>query len=137
VAVKLIAVSSDNIETAWDDVKKYIGDGLDYADGKFKPEDIKRSLLERDMQLWVAYNVEKQSAVGCGVTQILVYPQEKRIMFFLAAGDTSSDLLGLLEPIYDWGRQQGCSAVELYGRKGWTKLLKDYEQIHVVLRKRL
>jgi hypothetical protein len=38
--------------------------------------------------------------------------------------------------VEQWFWDQGCQFIELHGRKGWKRVLPDYDEVAVVLRKR-
>jgi hypothetical protein len=56
---------------------------------------------------------------------------------WLAAGDKKELVGQVLSDIETWAKAHGCSKIELVGRKGWLRVLQDFEQPHHVLEKRL
>jgi len=58
------------------------------------------------------------------VTQIVTYPQKKVFFVFLAGGKLEQ-LYEMEDDMTDWAREQGCSEIELNGRLGWMKVLKN------------
>jgi hypothetical protein len=43
----------------------------------------------------------------------------------------------LFERIEQYAKDEGCSAIRLYGRKGWERVLDGYKVEHVILEKAL
>lgn len=93
--------------------EKLLEDALDYAHETFDISNIFDNVMNGSAQFWPG----KNSAV---ITQIVPYPKKKVLHFFLAAGDIEE--LKEMEPhIIQWAKSQGCEAVTLTGRPGWTK----------------
>ena len=64
------------------------------------------------------------------------YPNSTSLNLILLAGgsDHWSTLMVQLEEI---ARSNGCNEIEISGRKGWQRVLPDYEFSHITLRKSL
>ena len=93
--------------------EKWLEDALDYAHGTFDINDVFNDVVNGTAQFWPG----KNSAV---VTQIVPYPKKKVLHFFLAGGDIKE--LEEMEPgIIEWAKSQGCEAISLTGRPGWTR----------------
>ena len=87
-------------------------------------------LLNIEMQLWLAPE-------GAMVTQIVTYPTGMKAMSLLLVGGTMSKWLHLLPQVETWAKTEGCEISELpRGRKGWVKMLKDYNSM-IFMEKRL
>jgi hypothetical protein len=122
-----------DITELWIDVENWIYKGLRHADGKYSIEDIFNDIVGGDKQLWVVYN--KTEIVGCVVTEIIDYPQEKRLGLFLACGNRFDEWFHLRTDIYCWAKEIGCKVCEFYGRKGWVRKLSPYFKLEHVCMK--
>lgn len=121
------------LDEVWPKVAKWVLDGLNHSDFKYNIGDVLASLLDGDKQLWVVYT--KTEIVGCVITEILLYPQQKRLGIFLVAGDRFDEWFHLRLDIYDWAKRYGCEACEFYGREGWIRKLKPhFKLIHVCMK---
>lgn len=134
--MKLIAINPENLKLAWKDTERYIVTALEYADGKYKLEDIRQMVLRGTLILWVIYNEEKKKAAGCLLTEIYIYPHKKNLCIFLMGADDFKDAVPLIEELKEYASGIGCDSIEFYGRPGWETLLKPYgfEKIHTVMR---
>jgi len=132
---RLVGVAAEAVARLWPRIEPLVRRGLAYADGRYAPGDVLRALLARDMQLWLVVGGGTIEAV-C-VTEILRYPRQRRCNIFLCAGGGMRRWVGLLRDIEGWAREQGCAAVELQGRPGWARVLKDYRRTYILLRKEL
>ncbi len=69
-----------------------------------------------------------------GFTRIANYPQHKALIIVLAAGELE-EIIDLEPHIAEWGRNEGCKYVEIYGRRGWSKALPGYDEQAAIFRK--
>jgi hypothetical protein len=121
------------IENVWHRVEPIIAKAVQYSDGKYSTEHVKKSLLSRKMQLWVYVNGDIKS---CAVTQISNYPLKNVCTILFAAGADLHEWLRFMPMIEEWARENKCDDIDIYGRPGWEKVL-GWERIHVVIRKNL
>lgn len=95
---------------------------------------IEASILSGDQLVWLAWDgsiaavaVTHKSSIGtrtiCTLTACQGYERDK--------------WLPLFEKIEDYARNEGCSAMRLYGRKGWERVLNGYKVENVVMEKAL
>ena len=108
-----------------DRCRKWIVDALRYAHNSHTFEQVIDIVKRGDAQLWAL----KDSAV---VTEIVSYPQRRTLRFWLAGGNLKT-LLEVEPKIRKWSILYRCEAVEIIGRKGWEKVMKDYEPTAIVL----
>jgi len=109
----------------------WIVDALSYSGGTHEPTDIVAGILKGTLQLW-------PGPEACAVTEIVVYPNKKVLHVFLAAGKMEN-IVDMQKSAEEWGKAQGCTAMTIAGRKGWSRVLKDvgYEEKFVTLAKEL
>ena len=70
------------------------------------------------------------------ITEIVDYPNKSVCRIWLAGGDLE-ELVEAEKKICDWARRHGCDGIEIIGRHGWKKVLKDYLPTSTVLVKDL
>ena len=68
------------------------------------------------------------------ITEIVDYPQKAMCRIWLAGGDLD-ELMDAEKYIAYWAKTHGCAGMEIVGRRGWSRQLKDYRQSAVVLMK--
>ena len=98
--------------------RDWIEGALQYSGGTHTFRDVFEAVVEGRMQLWA--NDE-----SCAVTEIVVYPKKKVLHVFLAGGRMEG-ITEMQESAEVWGKSQGCSAMTIAGRKGWSRVLADY-----------
>ena len=135
---KVLGVPVEDLPLWWDKAKVLVEKAIPYTDGKTDINQVKKDLLEREMQLWIYVN-EHGTIQLASITRIVVYLHKKKrleIVFF--SGDGSCDIVSAFQRVFEsFGRSSGCEALEGIGRNGWTRRMKkyDYELIHSVVRK--
>ena len=109
--------------------RPWIEAALARSEGGYAFDDVVKELESGLMQFWPAQK-------GCAVTQILAMPQRKILHVFLAGGDLEQ-LIDMIESVSDWGRAQGCSAMTMSGRKGWSRRLPGWSETAITMEKAL
>lgn len=85
--------------------------------GFYSMDDVLRALAEGRAQFWPGNGAAM-------VTEIHTYPAETVLQVWLGAGDMG-ELLAMAPGIESWARLNGCTAVVVEGRQGWSKILKE------------
>lgn len=70
------------------------------------------------------------------VTEIVDYPKRAVCRIWLAGGEMD-ELIKAEKSIVEWARSHGCDGMEIIGRKGWERQLKDYKPASTVLIKEI
>lgn len=128
----LHGIPSTDLQIVWKDVKPFIEDALKLGDGRWTLDSIYQSIQSKDRQLWITLD---PGVKAVGITEIINYPGKKVCNMFLVAGE-----LNFIVPFFpefrEWAKEEGCSTIELYGREGWQKVLKDsgWKRAGVILR---
>lgn len=133
----LMGIPPDIVPAFWQIAAPMVGRAVEHADGRYDIDDVLAALLARDMQLWLAVDSRSMAVEAACVTEIVAYPREKRCGLVFCAGRDMNRWLRHLSEIGDWAREQGCVALELQGRPGWERRLRDWQKTHVLLSKRL
>jgi hypothetical protein len=119
-------IRSENIEGWWSLVEEYLIAALEYGLGEYSIEDIKKSCISRDMQLWVKFN--KEGVEGAFITKISKYPQKNLLCVILLGGNEFIKWRDEADALLNaFGKEHNCEYVELFGRKGWARMLADID----------
>lgn len=110
----------------WDRCRYWLDAALD---GTHTIEDVRAEIENGTAQFWP---MPKSAAV----TLVQDYPRGRVLRVWLAGGDLE-DLRKHLVVLDNYGREQGCCAIELEGRKGWERVLPGYRATRVVMRKEI
>src|SRR5579859_3701051 len=123
----------DELDALWPRFEPLVRLGLKYGVGRFTAEDVKASIADGRRQLWAT--VPDGDCIL--VTQIDQYPQAKVGHIFLCAGRLPKAWREILFHVTEWLKAEGCRAVELNGRRGWARKLRDFHVPMILLRKEL
>lgn len=105
----------------------YIEAALVYAGHSHTLQDVWQAISHRQ----AAFFPYEKSAI---VVEIVDYPQRATCRIWLAGGDMD-ELLEAEKQVCEWAKTQGCTSMEIIGRKGWERVLKDYNPTATVLTK--
>jgi len=122
------------VESVWGSVKNLI---TKTNDDVLNDNDIKGYLLNGDYTLWVAIDEESKDVVAAMTTEFAYYPRDKVCRVVTLAGERMKEWIGNLDMVEDWAKEQGCNYLDMYGRRGWIKVLPDWKEDSVLLRKKL
>ena len=131
-------VPPKDVGLIWKQIEPLLLKPLEIDGFAYMPKDIFDSLLKKKMQLWISWNVKTNTVEAAIVTEIIDYPRLRSCRYFLAGGTNMKSWFNpIKEQIEQWAKLNKCQRIELVGRKGWVKWLKDYKQKHIILMKEL
>ena len=131
-------VPPKDVGLIWKQIEPLLLKPLEIDGFAYMPKDIFDSLLKKKMQLWISWNVKTNNVEAAIVTEIIDYPRLRSCRYFLAGGTNMKSWFNpIKERIEQWAKLNKCQRIELVGRKGWVKWLKDYKQKHIILMKEL
>ena len=122
--MQVSVVLPEHIELVWPNIEQYMVGAAQYTYNRFNTDDIKKDLITKPQQLWIAYDEEK--IYGAVVTEIIVYPRMNTLMMHFTGGEKlprwKQPMLKLLQR---FAKDHGCSVIESYGRPGWEKVFRN------------
>lgn len=109
----------------------HIQSALTKSGGYSDIDDVMADLYNGHAQLW-------ETDTATVVTQIVQHPNFRVFNVWLAGGDMDG-VISLLEEGERFAKANGCSYMEVTGRKGWKRILQPYGFVEdaVVLSKEL
>jgi hypothetical protein len=121
--------------TYWPLVKHEVERALRSNTDRIDMDDIEKALQEKRMQLWAIHDGEIKCVF---VTQIVSYKTCKAVRVIAVTGTDHQEWLKLgFDTLVKWGQENGCSMMEMQGRKGWEKPLKKlgFEEPEILMTK--
>lgn len=91
--------------------------------------DVLGLLKSGDAQLWT----DREAAV---VTEIVIYPRKKVLRAWLASGKYEG-IRRIEDRVIPWAKDYGCQEIQIVGRLGWRRRLKDYRESAVTMTKEI
>lgn len=125
--MNVFCLPSDQINENW----SWISSFLDRVKSDWKPLDVRRALMKREAQLWA---MEDGKPRAIWITKL---EADTGLLWIAAGSPLLTGLEFFREHTEPWFRAKGCKRVRIIGRKGWKKVLPDYEEVGIVLEKSL
>ncbi|HYM31802.1 MAG TPA: hypothetical protein VEU47_10905 [Candidatus Cybelea sp.] len=85
--------------------------------------------------LWVAF--DGTDCVACATTAIDHTPARKLCRITSASGVNTKLWDRFMPMVEAYARNEGCASLRVEGRKGWKRVLKDFDEPWIVLNKEL
>jgi len=108
------------------------------ADHKVNQNDIYNFVMDGTWTLWVCQIPETLEVTSVIITEFIHYPQVTNLRVIFLSGDDENWAYGM-SVFEDFARINQCHDVEVLGRKGWERVLKDrgFKLNHITLSKRI
>ena len=134
--MKAHLVSPEDVPYIWDDVGPMINRVTEHSEGELETDDFLEHLMSGGMQLWIA--TEDKEIIMSMVTQVIAYPQKRILRIIAIAGknfrEGHDNFINMVEA---FAIKRQCSSLELWGRKGWKKMLPEWNSNYIVFTKDL
>jgi hypothetical protein len=132
--LNLVCVDPAKVHLFWPQVKEGVRHALERGvGGSF--EETEKSILEGISLVWLA--VDDAGIHGVLVTDLLQTDDGLQCVIVTLHGENMRQWFRFLPDIEQFARNEGCTSIRVTGREGWSRILADYDQIGVVLEKRL
>lgn len=133
--MNLVCVDPAQVHLVWPAVKEGVRNALERGcGGQF--EETERSVLSGLGLLWLAVQ-DKSDIRGTLVTELVKTDSGLQCLIVALHGENMREWFGFISEIEKFAREEGCSSIRVIGRRGWARVLRDYEQIGIVIEKDL
>lgn len=132
-SAETLCVAPDRIASLWPYVSEWLEAACNRC-GDWTLAALRQCLDAEQMLLWIVWDGEKLCSAT--VTELVIVPKGK-ICRVVVHGGAEVRWLAAIKPIERYAREAGCVAMRVDGRKGWARVLSDYEQTWITLEKRL
>lgn len=132
----LAQTPTDAVDQVWSFVANLAATIAETSRGRVNAENIREFLRAGTMQLWIVLG-DRGEALAVVVTEIVAFPGAKVCVVRGLAGNDRDRWLHHLAEIETWAKGLECSRVEVRGRKGMAKVLRDYKLTAVFLEKEI
>lgn len=103
--------------------------------GLTKFAQIEQDVLAGKALLWIGW--DGWEIVAAVVTQLVETDADKVCTIVACGGFGMRDWLPLIDRLEQYARDEGCGVMRIFGRKGWARVLKDYQTNRIIMDKRL
>lgn len=132
VIIELVPIAA--IDEIWPKVESLVEKTNDLV---LNDQDVLNFLHTGQWRLWVA--IDDGQVVAAMTVEFFFYPRDKVCRVVTMGGERMMEWLtsDTIKKFEDWAKEEGCSYIDVYGRRGWKKVLPGYEEDCVLLRKQI
>lgn len=108
----------------WSKLSSHIDSALEHSGGELQLFDVARDAMNGQAHIWATFSGDELITVI--VTRFLAYQRTKMFQIMTCSGSIT-DWDGWTEHhqiLEDFAKKNGCSAIEIWGRKGWLRRLQ-------------
>ena len=140
--MQFIPIPKDHVESMWQHVEPILQRAVGLTPDRIDTKDVYEGAKKGAYLMWLVTeerdNIQYIQAVL--TTRIADYPKSKALCIDFVAGTRMTEWLPVVMPVLEeLGKTNGCSHIEGYGRRAWTKYLNEYgwKQRNIQFEKRL
>tara|TARA_Y100000310_G_scaffold293683_1_gene323455 strand:- start:1375 stop:1779 length:405 start_codon:yes stop_codon:yes gene_type:complete len=131
----LMMVAPADVKALWPDVRDFINEAIDAGERLYPERHYYEACARGDMQLWIS--LDGETCKQATITKIYNYPLKRRCTIVCCGGEGMADWINNIIQIEQWARESGCNSIQLTGRKGWGRVLKDWDKQGSIIGKEL
>jgi hypothetical protein len=138
--MKTILVKPEQALEYWPTLGPMLKDSLDHGVGESSLTDYMRKILCYETQLW-AFMDDDNKLKGTGLTKFIQYENHKTLHIIACSGVDWDEWAEQYYVVEQFAKDNGCKAVEQWGRKGWSRILPKvipgFQVVYHVMRKEI
>lgn len=136
--IYLQGIISDNemFDVIWQVVEHKVDIALKKGGSLISAKDVYKMLKNKDAQLWIVK--ENETIKVAYITSIKILPDCYVLEIVALFGNNIKKYLDFIEEnIVKFAKEHGCQYIEIVGRKGWERMLrnKGYKTVSLIIRK--
>lgn len=132
--VQLLAVDPPLVAGVWPHARAMVKRAIDRT-ALCNFDHVEREVLSGLQQLWLGW--DGTAIKVAAVTQLVMLGDHKICVLVACGGSGRQEWLPLIAGLEQFARNEGCRAMRIIGRKGWSRVLEDYPVKYVVMEKEL
>ena len=116
-----VPVPSDDVERHWEHMLQFLRPAIERSNGRWSANDVLNEIESGRLQAWAL--IDGPLLYGVGVTEIHQYPGCRVLTCLWLGGVEAHKWLDVLDKtVSEWAIGEGCTRMEIVGRKGWERL---------------
>lgn len=121
----MTAVPPGEVKAIWPTVAPLLAPAVEYSNGRISMSSLLDWLLDQRYLLWVTYDTDRKIAAAF-ITREARYPCRKMLTIDICGGSEMRFWASEADKTFRaYAEAAGLDGVELYGRSGWTRALKN------------
>jgi hypothetical protein len=130
--LKAVLLDAQTAQTYWPQISSFVDAIIERDGGRITTEDVRQNIEDGTYHVWTVLSGRMEAVVLC---EIQDYPRKRACIIRGCAGKRAPEWIGLLEHVEVWAKENQCSIIELCGRRGWQKLMPDFQSTGVFMEK--
>lgn len=123
---KLALVPTEEVPKLWPTVAPMLARAVGYAEGRTDMRAIYQAVQESRQMLWVAYDDTDKIIAAAFVAHKAQYSKSAALVIDCVGGTRMRDWLQIASSTFrQCARDMGLVGLEMYGRPGWSRVLKS------------
>lgn len=131
--IQISAVPASEIGVVWADVEPMLRKAIDSSGGYYNTAVILDGIFQQRLGLWVI--LDELTPIAALTTRIDKMPNATVLVMDWIGGTRMREWLPLAQKTFEqYARDNGCTELHGYGRKGWDRFLKvhGWKPAHIV-----
>ena len=121
----MTAVPPEEVKAVWPKVAPMLAPAVQLSNSRIDMASVFEWLQDRRYVLWVAIE-DHHSIRASFVTREARYPKKSMLCIDIAGGSDMAEWVSEADRVFRaYARAAGLDGIELYGRAGWTRALKN------------
>jgi hypothetical protein len=119
-----VMLSPQEVLRLWPTIEQDVAKALVHGIDELTPFDICRQALDGKIQVWLTVDTDK-NIVCTTTTRFLSYPGTKALQIITCTGTGRrwEEFFHQHRAVEDFAKAQGCTSIQVWGRKGWSRRL--------------
>jgi hypothetical protein len=138
--MKTTLLTPELVSENWHLIKGPLTESLKHGVGESTVTDYLKRVLNFQAQVWI-FTEDDGTVKGVGLTQFINYSQHRTLHIIACSGDGWAGWADQYYVVEKFAKDNGCRAVEQWGRPGWSKVLPKaipgFETVYHVMRKEI
>jgi hypothetical protein len=122
--MNITGLDAANVQKLWPSLKPFFESFASCSAGRDSVETLRRNVIERDMQCWIAQ--EDGRIYACALTEVVLTPTGQRWAHLgYLTGRERKRWTHLAGEFKAKAKEAGMDGVTIHARKGWTRFLES------------
>ena len=121
--------NNGSIQKIWPFVEPMFRTATDRSSGRYETSDILGELIRGESHLWVTFTMEEEPRIIHTInTRFMQYPRKRALAVIFGCGldNLIDEWIALLDrKLEKFAYDNGCDMLEMAGRRGWGRKVKD------------
>lgn len=122
---KVILLSPEEVMQYWNLLEKPIEEARETGHGESSLFDLYKKFINNHAQVWLV--MDEGDIISVTTTEIMNYAQYKSLHIITCTGTNWEEWNHLHSELENFAKHHGCKDIQIWGRKGWERKLKNFK----------